>query len=60
MWPERLLHVSQTIREIADDEVRGELFRLAQMRTPRTYSELSLYDSQFIGVIRSARVDRAA
>lgn len=53
MWPERLLHVSQTIREIADDEVRGELFRLAQMRTPRTYSELSLYDSQFIGVIRS-------
>lgn len=53
MWPERLLQVSQTIREIADDEVRGELFRLAQMRTPRTYSELSLYDSQFKGVIRS-------
>ncbi len=46
MWPERLLHISQTIREIADDEVRGELFRLAQMRTPRTNSELSLYDAR--------------
>ena len=53
MWPERLLHVSQTIREIADDDVRGELFRLAHMRTPRTYGELSLYDSQFRGVMRS-------
>ena len=53
MWPERLLHVSQTIRVIADDIVRGELFRLAQMRTPRTYSELSVYDAQFKGVMRS-------
>lgn len=53
MCPERLLQVSQTIREIADDDVRGELFRLAQMRTPRTYGELSLYDSQFRGVKRS-------
>jgi hypothetical protein len=50
LWPERILHVSQTIREIADDEVRGELFWLAQVRNPRTYSELSIYDAQYGGL----------
>lgn len=52
MWPERLLQVSQAIRDSVDDSRLGSFFNLARLSEPRNL-EIDEYNTELSRVLRS-------